>query len=152
MKKIAIALCGVMFLTLLSIVPMYADETTGDTPVAAESATTAETNTVVVCVQAAIESRDTAVSASVDTYAAAAKSALSVRKDALKAAWALAKKAERREAIKTAWKTYKKAVKTARQTFKESRKTAWNTFKTAMQTCKPAKTQDSTNQSVDNSL
>jgi len=153
MKKIALVLSLIMMFGLASV-GVYAEDTagTGNTEQSGNGLTGAEAAAVVTCMQTAVETRDTAIISALDTYAATAKSALTARKDALKAAWAIADRKERRTAIKAAWDTYRKAIKEARSTFKASRKTAWDTFKAASKVCKPAKTQDMSNQSVDNSL
>jgi len=124
----------------------------GVTSLSQTSTIGAEASAVVTCMQTAVETRDVAISKSVDTYATAAKTAISARTTALKTAWALTDRKERRTAIKTAWMAYKQAIKDARTAFRTAKKTAWDTFKTDSKACKPAKTQDMTNQSVDNNL
>jgi hypothetical protein len=155
MKKIALILSLIMMFGLASV-SVYAEDTVTTTGTVEQSTgngkTGAEVTAVVTCMQTAIEIRDTAIIAAVDTYATAAKAALTARKTALKAAWALADRTERRTAIKAAWDTYRKAIKDARTAFKTSRKTAWDTYKSDAKACKPTKTQDMSNQSVDNSL
>ncbi len=148
MKKIASILFAVMLISILSVAAQ-ASEGTGDM---STGGTAAETSTVVACIQTAVETRDTAIITAFDTYAVAVKAALTTRKDALKAGWALAIAKERRTAIMSAWKAYKTALQTARGALKASKKLAWDGFKTASKACKPTKTQDNTNQSVDNTL
>lgn len=137
----------------LASVNVYAEDTTGTTGGTPELLTTgAETTAVITCMQTAVETRDTAIIAAFDTYSAAVKSTLTARKTALKAAWAIADRKERRTAIMTAWKDYKTAIKDAKSALKTAKKTAWDAFKAASKVCKPAKTQDMTNQSADNNL
>ncbi len=88
------------------------------------------------CMVTAVDARDTALMGAWTTFSTSATAALSTRKDALKAAWALTDTAQRNTAIKTAWAAYTKAVKTARNTFKTAKKSAWKTFKTAAKACK----------------
>lgn len=45
--------------------------------------------------------------AGIDAYVAAIKTALTARKDALKAAWLITDKTQRRSALKTAWKNFR---------------------------------------------
>lgn len=155
MKKIALVLSLIMMFGLASV-SVYAEDTvitTGNTEqTTGSNLSGAEVSAVVACMQTAVETRDTAIVAAFDTYATAVKSALNTRKDALKIAWAITDRKERRTAIMTAWKNYKIAIKDAKSALKTSKKTAWDTFKTASKACKPAKTQDNSNQSVDNSL
>lgn len=88
------------------------------------------------CMIAPVDTRDTALMAAFSTLAASMNAALSTRKDALKAAWALTDTTQRNAALKAAWETYGKAVKTARSTFKTSRQSAWSAFKTSAKACK----------------
>lgn len=90
----------------------------------------------VACVQGAIEKRDTAIIGGVDAFGAAIKSALTTRKDALKAAWAVEKAKDRRTARKAAWAAYDKAAKDAHSALKTVRNGAWSTYKTDLKACK----------------
>lgn len=155
MKKIALVLSLIMMFGLASV-SVYAEDTvppTGNTEQqTGKGLTDAESAAVVTCMQTAVETRDTAIIAAFDTYTTTVKAALTARKDALKAAWAVTNKKDRRTAIMTAWSTYKKALQDARAALKASKKTAWDAFKAASKVCKPTKTQDMTNQSADNNL
>ncbi len=102
----------------------------------------ANTNTVVAkpavdlaCVAAAVDKRDMAMIAAWDKYSAAIKTALSARKDALKAAWALTDKKARNEAIRKAWNAYRDSVKAAKKTFRDERTAAWKQFRTDRRAC-----------------
>jgi hypothetical protein len=86
-------------------------------------------------VQNAIEKRDTAVIAAHDAFNTSIKNALTVRKDALKSAWALPTVKERKTAQATAWKNFKTATQTAHDTFRNSRKAAWTTFEADTKSC-----------------
>lgn len=123
--------------------------------VSAQSATTTPPRPTidVACIQAAIEKRDSALVASVDTYAASVKTALTTRKDALKAAWAKTGKQERRTAIKAAWKAYRNSVKSARRVFRDAKNAAWRQFHTDRRACKiVSSADDGTGQGVDETL
>jgi hypothetical protein len=89
----------------------------------------------VSCVISAVDKRDTAIIAAFDTYTSAARSALTVRKDALKVAWAIADTSQRKTAIRAAHKTYRSSVMTARNNFKNAKKTAWKQFKSDAKLC-----------------
>lgn len=89
-----------------------------------------------VCIQNAIEKRDTAVIAAFDKFSSTIKSALGVRKDALKAAWAKPTAKERRAAVKAAWDAYKKSTREAVAAAKKERKAAWDQFRKDRIACK----------------
>lgn len=88
------------------------------------------------CIQTAVDTRDTAIMTTFDTYYASVKTALDTRKTALKAAWALSTSKDRKNAISKAWQDYKSAAKTAKDVLKKDRKTAWEKFKTDFKACK----------------
>lgn len=89
-----------------------------------------------VCIQNAIEKRDTAVIAAFDKFSSTIKSALGVRKDALKAAWAKPTAKERRAAVLAAWNAYKKLTREAVALAKKERKAAWDQFRKDRIACK----------------
>lgn len=139
MKKSLIA--GVLMSSVLfSGASVAFAEKTGTTTTGGVPAITA-TNTPkatfdVACVQNAIEKRDTAISIGVDVFATSVKSALTTRKDALKAAWAITKSQDRRIARKAAWAAYNKSAKDAHTALKTARNSAWSTYKTDIKACK----------------
>ena len=90
----------------------------------------------VPCIQNAVDKRDTAISDGVDAYAAAVKTSLSTRKDALKAAWALTDKTQRTAAIKAAWSAFAGTWKKASMAMKSAKNDAWKTFGSDAKTCK----------------
>lgn len=94
------------------------------------------TPTNLVCMQTAVEKRDNAIIAAWDTFSASMKSALTTRRDALKAGWAKEVRKDRRTALHEAWRAYKNARKAAREAFRNSRNAAWNTFRTEGKACK----------------
>lgn len=89
-----------------------------------------------LCVQIAVDTRDTALLTAIEVDYTATKLALETRKTALKAAWALSTAKERKNAISKAWKEYKTALKSSNDTLKKARKTAWNKFKDDFKICK----------------
>lgn len=86
------------------------------------------------CMKAAIEVRDTAIIGGLDIFSGKVRTALTVRKDALKASWDLSGKS-RRDSIKSAWRTYSMSVKSAKNEHQSARRAAWNTFHTARTAC-----------------
>ena len=141
-KKI---LLGIFIPTmLLAAVVAYAQTNTG---------TTKKSSFDAVCVQGALDKRDTSIIASWDAYATSAKTAITTRTTALKSAWGITDATQRKTAIKKTWSDYKTAISTARKTFNQSRKTDWQKFRTDRKTCKgvnPA--DDATSESVDAQL
>ncbi len=86
------------------------------------------------CMKAAIEARDTAIINELDIFSGKIRTALTVRKDALKTSWDLFGKA-RRDSIRSAWRTYSISTKAAKNEHQTARRTAWNTFHTARAAC-----------------
>jgi len=105
-----------------------------------------------VCMQNAIEKRDTALIVGIDAYVAAIKTALTARKDALKAAWLITDKTQRRSALKTAWKNFRTARDQARKDWKSAKRTAWKTFYADRKACGKVTSEDWTTSGVDNNI
>jgi len=145
MKKIASFLLTAFAASTLFALPIYAEETSGPA-----SKTLAPE--VVSCTQAAIETRDTTIIGAVDTYASAVKVALTIRRDAMKAAWGKAKPSEIRAALKTYWAAYKKSVSAARKALKDNKAKAWAQFSTDRKACKGGDTVETANPLVDSAL
>ena len=124
---------------LTATVPAFGQERGGydDRRGVGNTTSTVLAATVMSCMQTAIDTRDTAIIAGLDTYYSAAKTALQTRQAALKAAWAQADQKTRREATKAAWDTYTKSVKTARMTMKTAHKAAWTKFEADRKVCSP---------------
>lgn len=89
-----------------------------------------------VCLQKAVDKRETAIIAANDVVSAGVKSALEQRKTALNQAWGLADQKERMKARNTAWTNFRKARQTARKTYNTAVKTAWQAFHTDGKACK----------------
>ncbi len=105
------------------------------------------------CFQKALDVRDTAIIAAVQTHTDAVLTALNTRKDALKSAWNITIVKERRTAINTAWNTYRKSIRDARTTMNSAKKTAWNAFYTSRKACgKTGSSDDQMGSSVDSQL
>jgi len=110
--------------------------------VTAEDATSTPTKKTVdiVCVQKAIEKRESAVQTAFDVASDSIKSALQARKSALLAAWAITDNVQRKAAVKAAWAKFKQDRKAAQKTFKQTRDAAWKQFKTDRKACKVSTT------------
>ena len=102
----------------------------------------------VSCIQAAVEKRDTALVSAVGTFSTSIQSALTTRRDALKAAWAQTDRTARKNALQTAWNSYKKSTRSSKEILKSSRKSAWDTYKTEAKSCNA--TEDGTGSGIDN--
>ncbi len=88
-----------------------------------------------VCLQNAVEKRDSALITGVTMQSTSIVAALTARKDAVKAALALPTRAEVNTARKTANAAFEKSTKTARVTMKASRTNAWSTYRTDAKAC-----------------
>ena len=105
------------------------------------------------CVKSAIDKRENAIIAAVDTLAGALKSAYTTRRDALKAAWDLTDVKARNSAIRAAGKAFTVADRTARKAANETRRAAWTTFATDRKACGGGVGSDGeANQSLDKGL
>lgn len=106
-----------------------------------------------VCIQTAVEKRDNAIIAATDTFSAAAKTALTTRRDALKAAWALTDRTARRTALKAAGKAYRETLSKARKDLNAAKRAAWKQWGTDLKACKGTPNDDpGAGQGVDASL
>jgi len=88
------------------------------------------------CMVSAINKREDALLAAVDARYNTHKTALSARKSALAAGWALTETAARNTAVKKAWADYKTAATNAQNSFRTSKESAWKTFGTERRACK----------------
>ena len=133
MKKITSISALASFLMVATAMPVFAQttNTTGTT-----IGTTAGTNTInIPCIQVAVGKRDDAIGAAVGTLATTLQQALSARKTALQAAWAMTDRKARRDALKAAWATYKTAARQARKTLTSADKAAWDQFRNDRKAC-----------------
>ncbi len=101
------------------------------------------------CMQAAVEKRDTAIIAAVNTFSASWVNSLTTRMAALKDAWAKTAVTERRDGVKAAWKSFRASHKAEIKTFHASRKAAWKTFVDDQKACKVTGAKDKTTSKVD---
>lgn len=98
-------------------------------------ATSTPSSITIICAQNAIEKRDSSIITAHNAYNTSITNALTVRKDALKLAWAKPTNKERREAQKAAYKVFNASVKSAHEGLRAARKSAWSTFNTDMNNC-----------------
>ncbi len=98
--------------------------------------TTAKKTIDVACAQNAVEVRDTAIISALSVFSSSMTTALTVRKDALKASYALVTKQERSTAHKAAWSVYRASASKTHETLRLARKAAWSSFDTTKKTCK----------------
>jgi hypothetical protein len=111
-------------------------------PVLAETKNGASRSVDLVCMQNAVEKRDSSVATAWDVHAAAIKGGLSARKTALKAAWGLTERKARREALRTAWRTWRETARTAVRTWRKAKGDAWHGFQKARKECGPGAAAD----------
>ncbi|MEI6400120.1 MAG: hypothetical protein WCO58_01195 [bacterium] len=88
-----------------------------------------------ICAGTAVEKRENALIAGLDTFNASMKTALTARATSLKDAWTKTTPNERNMARKTGRQVFETASKSARTTLKSVRKSAWDTFKTDIKAC-----------------
>lgn len=88
------------------------------------------------CMQTAVAKRDGAIITAFGKFSSAITSALTVRKDALVAAWGISDKKARRQAIKAAWDAFRKSNQDARATLKSERTAAWKQFGVDAKACR----------------
>lgn len=122
-----------MMLTSLVAAPALAEDTANTT---ATTTPPVRKTLDLACMQSAVEKRDNAIIAAFDAYSASVKTALTTRRDALKAAWGLTDRIQRRDAINAAWKAHRKARNDAFRTLRDARRAAWKQFRADAKTCK----------------
>lgn len=89
----------------------------------------------VSCIQNAVEKRDSAIIIAHDTFNTSIINALTIRKDALKLAWAKEARQDRTSARKATYDVFKISQKNAHRALRAVRKTSWDTFNTEMKAC-----------------
>ena len=94
---------------------------------------------------AAVDKREAAVLTALDTNYTMVKTALTTRRAALAAAWAMTDKTARREALKAAWAAFRGTWKNGNHQLNADRKAAWKQFKLERKTCGQAAHEDGTN-------
>ena len=131
MNKFLAALSSAAILGSSAFVsPAFSQGTgTGSTGAAAASVDLA-------CMSAAIDVRESAIITARTNFHTKIMTALSTRREGLKAVFAIANNADRKVAIKTAWKVFAKAIADARVQYKVEVQAAWNVYTEASGKCK----------------
>jgi len=95
------------------------------------------------CISTAVEKRETAILANIETYSTAIKKSFKTRKTDLLSAWNIVKTKKRNIAIKKAFAKNKKAKRDALKIYKKTRLATWQAFTKARIACKtPATGED----------
>lgn len=81
-----------------------------------------------VCMQTAVEKKENAEIAATDTFNTGIKTAMTVRRDALKSAWGIEDRKIREEATKKAWKDFRRTMKTLQKVMNKAMRTAVRQF------------------------
>ncbi|MEI7498116.1 MAG: hypothetical protein WCK11_02435 [Candidatus Falkowbacteria bacterium] len=89
----------------------------------------------VICIQTAVEKRETALLSAFDVYASSTKAAISARSAALKTAWTLSDRKQRRQALTTAWNNFRKAQSKANAALKKARLQAGKQYEADRKAC-----------------
>ena len=89
----------------------------------------------VACIQSAIVERDNSVIAAVDAYHTAVVSALTARRNAFSAAWAITDRMARKEALKEAIDDFRSARKAAGDSYRTAKENAWKEFAKDRKAC-----------------
>jgi hypothetical protein len=90
----------------------------------------------IVCVQAAIEKRDSSIITGHNAFNTSIVAALTARKDSLKLAWTKEVRTEREEAKKKSYTDFRTSTKSAHEALRTVRSTSWKTFESDMKVCK----------------
>lgn len=88
------------------------------------------------CMQTAVSTRDGSIITAWGKFSSAITSALTVRKDALVAAWGINDRKSRRAAIRAAWNAFRGSNQSARATLKSERNSAWKQFAVDAKGCR----------------
>ena len=87
------------------------------------------------CSATAIDKREGAIIAAADANAVSIKSALTTRREGLKALYAAGKTEGSKDMRKSVWTTFSSSMKSATNDMRTARKSAWATFETEMKSC-----------------
>lgn len=129
---------------------MNQDDETGVTE-RVRTRTSRSTSVDTGCISAAVDARDTAMMDAMDTMSTSLRSALSIRKSALMAAWSTTDAIERNTTMRSIWADFKKSTMDARSAMKTEKKSIWSTFKTSAKACNASEA-DAAGESSDSAL
>lgn len=102
------------------------------------STTRLVTTADVMCVGAAVQARETSLSAAAATQAAATADAYKTRATALASAYSGSDPKAVRENVRKSWDAFKTSTKNAKATWQRSKDNAWKTFRESVKSCKGA--------------
>ncbi|WP_143053027.1 hypothetical protein [Nitrosovibrio tenuis] len=105
---------------------------------AQQSATTVSSKIDVLCIQSAIDTRDTTLANMVSDWSSSTKNALEARRDALKGSWSISDYKTRRLAQRKAWSDYRKVLRSANTTKTKERSRTWKKFEHDRRQCEGA--------------
>ena len=138
-KKLIIipTIASLIFSAALPVLANEKNSSDNDNNRAKIAITTQFTAVVGACMQTAVEKRDNAVIALVNTYNSSLVAALQTRRDALKAAWGIMDRDARNAALKTEWTNFRNSHRQAITTKRAARQAAWKQFRTDARICNP---------------
>ena len=125
---------SVLVLFALTALPVAFAEETTSTPTSTPR-TGGPTTNQLACVKTAVEKRETALIATLESFYNAMKAAFETRKTELLAAWSITDGKERRKARYEAWKKFTKTYRESRKTHNNTRKEIWKTFGQEAKNC-----------------
>lgn len=91
--------------------------------------------TALECMAQAVDTREAAVAAALETSYNNIRTALTTRRSSLAAAWALTDRIQRRNAVRSAWSLFHGTWRTNDRTLRRSKSLAWAQFNVAKLTC-----------------
>ena len=145
-QRVINSLVGSALLASIAVPALAETSATSTPPVSTKKTINVE------CIQNAIEARDSAIITAVAAHASAQAAALTARKTALKAAWAMSDQKARRAALRDAWRIFDTASRTARRSYRDAQNAAWKKFNTDRRACGTGVSDDPGNQGHDSQL
>lgn len=122
-----------LFTLLATSIPMLFAQTSISTTTTKKIKTVKKVD--VLCLQNAIEKRDSTLIAGLNTENASLVAAMTARKDSLKSAISLSSSAQIQAARKNSESSFKTSVKSAHEAMKGTRTSSWSIYKTEAKAC-----------------
>jgi hypothetical protein len=149
-KFIIVSTATALLGTALSSTVLAQDGTTTGTSVPPVPSPTPDPK---VCMQTAVDKRDTAIITAIEKYYTTTKTAFETRKNALKTAWGTTDRTQRKTALKAAWDTFKGTWRKASRDLQVGKKTTWRQFNIDRKACGATiRSDDLTTETVDAQL
>jgi hypothetical protein len=123
------------FLSIAFVFSILAPVATFAQATSTTATSTSATSTQITCMQNAVEKRETSLITAHDTYAAAVKTALTNRMNALKLVWAQVDKQSRMSKREQAYKAFRTEMQTANSVLRTTKNTSWKNFQTDAKAC-----------------